>query len=88
LGQKWLYFQSRLLSFKDIEHWRPPKDALCKAAYFMYQALNYLINIGGLIWGNRLAKTGPEPASSGFSWNPYSRNSPKMEPLLTLWTVT
>jgi hypothetical protein len=47
--QKWLYFQSRLLSIKDITHWRPPKDAPCKAAYFTYQALNYLINIGGLI---------------------------------------
>jgi len=46
--QKLLYFQSRLLSFKDIEHWRAPKDAPCKAAYFTYQALNYLINIGGL----------------------------------------
>jgi len=80
---KWLYFQSCLLSFKDMEHWRQPKDAPWKAAYFTYQALNYLINIGGLIGGNHLAKTGTEPASSRFSWNRYSWNGPKMEPLLT-----
>jgi len=86
-GQKWLYFQSCLLRFKDIEHWRAPKDAPCKAAYFTYQALNNLINIGGLNWGNRFAKTGTEPAGSGFSWNRYSRNGPKMKPLLTLDTA-
>jgi len=40
--------QSRMLSFKDIEHWKAPKDAPCKAAYFTYEALNFLINIGGL----------------------------------------
>ena len=82
--QKWLYFQSRLLSFKDIEHWRPPNNAPCKPASFTYQALNYVINIGGLNWGNRLAKTGTERASSEFSWNRYSWNGPKMEPFLTL----
>jgi len=32
LGEKSLYFQSRLLSFEDIENRRPPRDALCKAA--------------------------------------------------------
>jgi len=84
LNQKWLYFQSHLLSSKDIEYWRPPKDAPWKAAYFTYQALNNLINIGGLNWGNRLAKTGTEPTGSGFASNHYSRNGPKMEPLLTL----
>jgi len=85
--QKWLYFQRRLLSFEDIEHWRPPKDAPCKAAYFTYQALNFLINIGGLNWANCLAKTGTELAGSGFSWNLYSRNGPKIELLLTLSTM-
>ena len=84
LDQKWLYFQIHLLSFKDIKHWRPPEDAPWKAAYFRYQALNCLTNIGGLNWGNHLAKTGTKPASTGFSWNQYSRNGPKMEPLLTL----
>jgi len=82
--QKWLYFQNRLLSFKDIEHLRAPNDAPCQAAYFTYQALNFLTNIAGLNGGNHLAKTGTEAASSGFSWNRYHRNSPKMEPLLTL----
>jgi len=32
LGEKCLYFQSRLLSFEDIENRRQPKDAPCKAA--------------------------------------------------------
>jgi hypothetical protein len=45
--QKWLCFQSRLLSIKDTKHSRTPKDAPCKAEYFTYQALNYLIEIGG-----------------------------------------
>jgi hypothetical protein len=31
LGEKSLYFQSRLLSFEDIENRRLPKDAPCKA---------------------------------------------------------
>jgi len=84
LDQKWLYFWSCLLSFKDIEHWRLPKDAPCNAAYFTYQAVNILFNIGGLNWGNRLAETGTEPAGPGFSWNRYCRNGPKMEPLVRL----
>jgi hypothetical protein len=82
--QKWLYFQSHLLSIKDITHWRPPKDAPCKAAYFTYQALNNLINIGGLISENCTVKTGTEWAGSGISSNHYSRNGPKVEPVLTL----
>jgi len=82
--QKWLYFPSRLLSFKDSRHWRPPKDSPWKAAYIIYQALNYLINNGRLNWGNRLVKTGAKPAGSGFSWICYTRNCPKLEPLLTL----
>jgi len=32
LGEKSVYFQSRLLSFKDIANRTPPKDAPCKAA--------------------------------------------------------
>jgi len=32
LGEKSRYFQSHLLSFEDIENWRPPNDAPCKAA--------------------------------------------------------
>jgi len=32
LGEKSLYFQSRLLSFEDIENLRPPNDAPYKAA--------------------------------------------------------
>jgi len=82
--QKWLCFQSRLLSVKDIEHWRPRKDASCKGACFTYQVLNYLINIGGHNWANHLAKTRTEPASSGFSWKSYSRNGLKMELFLIL----
>jgi hypothetical protein len=85
LGQKWLYFQSHLLSFKDIDFWKAPKDAPWKTEYFAYQALNFLIISGGLNCGNRLAKTGTEPAGSGFSCTRYSRNSPKMELLLTLF---
>jgi len=27
LGDKWLYFQIRLLSFEDIGNWRPSKNA-------------------------------------------------------------
>jgi len=83
-GQKWQYFQSHLLSFKDIDFWKAPKDAPWKTACFTYQALNLVINIGGLNGGNRLAKTGTEPAGSRFSCNRYSRNGPQMEPLLTL----
>jgi len=83
---KCLYFQSHLLSIKDIEHWRPPKDVSCQTAYFIYQALNYLINIGGHDWGNHLAKTRTELVASGFSWNQCSRNSPKTEQLLILVT--
>jgi len=49
LGEKSLYFQSRLLSFEDIKNRRPPKDAPHRAAYFTYQALNFLINIGEFI---------------------------------------
>ena len=87
LNQQWLYFPSRLLSFKDIKYWRPQKDAPCKAAYFIYQALNLLFNIGELNCGNRLAKTGTEQAGLRFSWNCHSRHGPKMQPLLTLTTV-
>jgi len=82
-NQKWLNFQSPLLNFKDIEHWKPPKHAPCKVAYFTYQAVNFLINIGGLNWANHMAKHRIQTASSRVSWNRYSRNSPKMEPLLT-----
>jgi len=78
---KWLYFQSRLLSFKDIEHWKQPKDAPCKAAYFTYHALNVPINIGGLNGWNHLAKTGTEPAGSGLYWNRNWWSGPKIEPL-------
>jgi len=80
----WLYFQSRLLRFKDIEHWRLPKDAPCKAAYFTYQALNFLFNIVGLSWANHLVKTRTEPAGSRCSLIYYITNHPKMEPLLIL----
>jgi len=81
-NQKWLYFQSCLLSFKDIKHWSPPKDAAWKAAYFTYPALNFLINIGGLNWGNHFAKPGTELAGCGFSLNQCSRNCLIMELLL------
>jgi len=40
--------QSSLLSFEDIKNQRQPKDAPSKAAYFMYQTLNYVMNIHGL----------------------------------------
>jgi hypothetical protein len=73
-----------LLSWKDIEHWRPPKDVPCKAAYFTYQAQDCIINIGGLNWGNRLAKTGTEPACFGFPGNHYNRSGLKLELLVTL----
>jgi len=42
------------------------------------------MNIQGLIWGNYLSHTQTEPAGSGFSWNHYTRNGPKTEPLLPL----
>jgi hypothetical protein len=45
-----VFLRHRLLSFGDIENWRQPKDAPRKAAYFTYQALKCLINIGGLNW--------------------------------------
>jgi len=50
----------------------------------MYQTLTCWMNIQGLICGNRLAQTRTEPAGSRFSWNRYSRNGPKTEPLPTL----
>ena len=83
-GQNWLYLQSRLLSFKDIKHWKAPNDAPCKGASFTYQALYFLINSGGLNWGNLLPKTGTEPVGSGFTSKRYIRNGPKMELWLTL----
>jgi len=82
--QKWLNFQSHFLSCKDIKHWKPPKDAPCKATYFTYQAQNCIINVGGHNWENGLAKTGTDLATSGFHWNCYSRNRLQMEPMLTL----
>jgi hypothetical protein len=85
--QKWLYFQSRLLSFRDIKHWRAAKDASCKAACFTNQGLNFLISIGGLNRGNNFPKTGTNPAYCGFSWNHNSRNGPNLELLLTLMEV-
>ena len=88
LPQKWSYSQRSLLSFKDIKNRKPPKDAPCAAAYFMYQTLNHRMNIRGLNWGNRFVQTRTEPARSGFSWNHYNRNGPKTEPLLTLGGAT
>jgi len=82
--QEWPNVDSRLLSFEDIEHWRPPNDAPCNAANLTYQAVSFLMNIVGLDRANLLAKTGTEPAGSGLSWIWYGRNGPKMEPLLTL----
>jgi len=43
------------------------------------------MNIHGLSWANCVVQTRTEPARSGFSWNRYNRNSPKTEPLLTLY---
>jgi hypothetical protein len=43
-----MFLRHRLLSFEDIENWRRRKDAPCQAANFTYQALNCLIDIGGL----------------------------------------
>ena len=54
IGPKTMFFRHCLLSFDDIDNWRPPKDAPCKATYFPYQALNGRINIGGLNWAVRL----------------------------------
>jgi len=82
--QQWLYFHSCLLSFKDIKHWRPPKDAPWNAAYFTYQARHVLSNIVGLKEGNRRVKTGIELAGSVFSFTCYSRNRLKMELMRTL----
>jgi len=82
--QKWQYFQSPLLRCKDMEYWRPPKDAACNTAYFTYPAKNLIINIGGLNWANCLGKSGTERAGSGCASNHYSRNSPTKEHLLTL----
>jgi len=47
-GRKTRFLGYRLLRFNDIENWRQPKDAPCWPAYFTYQTLNSLINIGGL----------------------------------------
>ena len=77
-----------MLSFKDITNQRPPKDAPSAAEYFMYQTLNYRMDIRGLSWGNRFVQTRTELARSGFSWNRYNRNGPKTEPLLTLHITT
>jgi hypothetical protein len=49
-----MFLRHRLLSFEDIENWSRPKDAPCKAAYFTYQAVNCLNNIGGLNWAVHL----------------------------------
>jgi hypothetical protein len=51
---KTMFLRHRLPSFEDIKHQRPPKDAPCTAAYFTYQALKSLVNIGGLNWAVRL----------------------------------
>jgi hypothetical protein len=37
-----------LLSFEDIKNQTLPKDAPSEVLYFMYQALNYQMNIQGL----------------------------------------
>jgi hypothetical protein len=55
-GQKMMFLHHRLLSFKDIENRSIPKDVPCKGAYFTYQALNCLINIGGLNWAVHIKK--------------------------------
>jgi hypothetical protein len=47
---KTMFLQYRLWSFEDMENGRRPKDAPRKAAEFTYEALNSLINIGGLNW--------------------------------------
>jgi len=36
-GRKTRFLGYRLLRFKDIQYWRPPKDAPCWAAYFTYK---------------------------------------------------
>jgi len=53
-GPKTMFLHHNLLTFEDIENRGPRQDAPCEAAYFTYQALNYLINIGGLNWPVRL----------------------------------
>jgi len=45
-----MFLHHRLLSFEDIERRRQPKDAPFQAAYFTYQVLNCMSNIGGLNW--------------------------------------
>jgi len=50
LGPKTRFLPNRLLNFNDIENRRQPKDALCQAAYLIYQMLNDLTNIQGLNW--------------------------------------
>jgi len=42
------------------------------------------MNIQGHNWGNHLVQTRTELPGAGFSWNRYSTNGPKTEPLLTL----
>jgi hypothetical protein len=34
-----------MLGFEDIKNWRLPKDAPSEAPYFIYQSLNYWMNI-------------------------------------------
>jgi len=48
LGPKMRFLPNCLLNFHDIENRRTPKDAPCKAAYLIYQMLNFLTNIHGL----------------------------------------
>jgi hypothetical protein len=74
----------QLAEFWRDQNQRQPKDAPSKAAYFIYQTLNYVMNIHGLNWANRLVRTRTEPAGAGLCWNRYTRNSPKTEPLVTL----
>jgi len=62
-----------------MEHRRPPKNTPCKAACFIYHALNFLINLGRLNGGNRLAKTRSKPTGAMLSLKLYSWNCPKME---------
>jgi hypothetical protein len=87
LRQKWQKFQTSFLRFKDVINRRQPKDVPPAAAYFMYQPLNYWMNISGLNWGNHLAQTRTEPGRSAFSCNRYTRNGPKTDPLLTLLSM-
>jgi len=54
LGPKMRFLPNRLLNFHDIDNRSTPKDAPCKAAYLIYQMLNYLTNINGHNWTVRL----------------------------------